>query len=185
LILNKKEKEKLVIELAHQGKTTREIAKQVRISLRAIGQILNRVTGDDAANEEAEKQSRLKKLSPYAQALGMFRDKRDLADVSIELDLKTDTVISYFGDYLRLLRMESLFNIYKELRDDLPLFLHLFRRIKKEGLNKHDIKGLIETQHLLSDLGKKVDLYNSHIWDLHAQKLKLEKEVGTLSEALR
>jgi DNA-binding NarL/FixJ family response regulator len=32
LLLSKKEKEKLVIELATEGKTTREIAKQVHIS---------------------------------------------------------------------------------------------------------------------------------------------------------
>ncbi len=182
MILNKEEKEKLVIELAHQGKTTREIAKQVRISLRSIGQILNRVTGDDVANEEAEKQRRLKSLSPYAQAFRMFKDKKDLADVAIELDLDTPTVLYYFGDYLRLLRMESLVNMYKELKGDLPLFLHLYRRIKKEGLSRQDIGELLGTQHRLLDLGKRVDLYNNHIWDLHAQKLKLEKEIANLSE---
>ena len=56
MLLSKKEKEKKVIELANQGKTTREIAKEVRISLKTIGQILNKVTGDD----EAEKEQRLK-----------------------------------------------------------------------------------------------------------------------------
>ena len=40
LILNRKEKEKMVIKLAEEGKTTMEIAKEVRISLRSIGQIL-------------------------------------------------------------------------------------------------------------------------------------------------
>ncbi len=169
-----------MIELAHQGKTTRQIAKEVRISLRAIGQILNKVTGDDAANEEAEKQRRLKSLSPYAQAFRMFKDKRDLADVAIELDLDTPTVLYYFGDYLRLLRMGSLVRIYNELKGDLPLFLHLYRRIKKERLNKQDITELLKTQRRLLDLGKRVDLYNNHIWDLHSQKLKLEKEIEKL-----
>lgn len=166
-----------MIELAHQGKTTREIAKQVRISLRVIGQILNKVTGYDVAIEEAERQRRLKSLSPYAQAFRMFKDKKDLADVAIELDLDTPTVLYYFGDYLRLLRMGSLVNLYNELKGDLSLFLHLYRRIKKEGLSKQDIGELLETQHLLLDLSKKVDLYNSHIWGLHEQKLSLGKEV--------
>jgi hypothetical protein len=44
LILNKKEKEKRVIELADQGKTTRGIAKEVNISLRAIFTILNKMS---------------------------------------------------------------------------------------------------------------------------------------------
>lgn len=55
MLLNKKQKEQLVIKLANEGLTTRLIAKEVRISLRTIGQILNKVTGDDvAANEEEE-----------------------------------------------------------------------------------------------------------------------------------
>ena len=42
LIISKKEKEKIVIELATEGKTTREIAKQVHISFKDIGKIINR-----------------------------------------------------------------------------------------------------------------------------------------------
>jgi hypothetical protein len=184
LILSKEQKEKMVIELANQGKTTRQIAKEVRISLRAIGQILNKVTGDNVAIEEAEKQRRLKSLSPYAQAFRMFKDKKDLADVAIELDLDTPTVLYYFGDYLRLLRMGSLVNMYNELKGDLSLFLHLYGRIKKEGLNKQDITELLKTQHRLLELGERVDLYNNHIWGLHAQKIELEKEITKLSEIL-
>ena len=47
MLISRKEKEKLVIQLAHEGKTTREIAKQVHISLRDIGTIIRRETGDD------------------------------------------------------------------------------------------------------------------------------------------
>jgi hypothetical protein len=35
----------------------------------------------------------------------MFRDRKELAGVAIDLDLETDTVLYYFGHYLRLLRM--------------------------------------------------------------------------------
>ena len=46
----------------------------------------------------------------------------------------TDTVLLYFGDYLRLVKMGSLVNM-SELNGDLSPFLHLYRRIKKgEGL---------------------------------------------------
>jgi DNA-binding NarL/FixJ family response regulator len=41
-LLNKKEKEKIVIQLANEGKTTRDIAKEVHISLKDIGKIINR-----------------------------------------------------------------------------------------------------------------------------------------------
>jgi transposase len=46
LLLSKKEKEKLVIKLANEGKTTREIAKEAHISLKDIGKIIHKVTGD-------------------------------------------------------------------------------------------------------------------------------------------
>jgi transposase len=43
LLLSRKEKEGLVIKLAREGKTTREIAKIVHISLKDIGEILRKV----------------------------------------------------------------------------------------------------------------------------------------------
>ncbi len=68
-ISNKKEKEKLVLELAYDGKTTREIAKEVHISLKDIGKILRKITGDDdspveeESEEKKEKQRWLKSIS--------------------------------------------------------------------------------------------------------------------------
>jgi hypothetical protein len=181
VLLSRREKERMVVKLAEESRTTREIAKDVHMSLKTIGEILNKVTGDDVANEEIEKQAKMKKLSPYAQAFRMFRDKKDLADVAIELDLDAPTVLCYYGDYLRLRGMGALFRTYDEIGDDLTLFLHLFRRIKKEGLSKQDIAELVETQSLLSDLRKRADLYNKHIWNLHAKKQQMEREIGILS----
>ena len=142
MLISKKEKEKLVIQLAHEGKTTRDIAKQVHISLRDIGTIIRKETGDDKedliAKEKQEhddeqqngreKQKRLKSLSPNARSFQMFKDKMPLEDVAIELDLDTDTVLFFYGDYLRLLKMGWLVKIYKDLKSDLPLFIHLSRK---------------------------------------------------------
>ncbi len=181
MLLSKKEKEKRVIELANQRKTTREIAKEVRISLRTIGKILNKATGDD----EAEKEQRLKDKSDYARPFKMFQDGRPLTDVAIELDIESPTVICYYRDYLKLVNMGRLVTIYKELKDDLSLFLRLYGRIKEERLSKPQLVELLKTPNRILDLGKKVDLYNNHIWNLHEKKLKLEKEIKILSNALR
>jgi hypothetical protein len=51
--------------------------------------------------KEKEKEKLLKTLSPYAKAFQMFKDKLSLADVAIELDIKTDTVLNFHSDYLR------------------------------------------------------------------------------------
>jgi DNA invertase Pin-like site-specific DNA recombinase len=144
MLLSKREKEKMVINLANQGKTTREIAKEVHISLKSIGQILNKATGDDVD----EKELSLKDKSDYAQAFQMFQDGRPLIDVAIELDIDSPTVICYYADYLKLVNMGRLVDIYKDVKDHLSLFLDLYRRIKKEGLSKQQIVELIESSVL-------------------------------------
>ena len=145
MLLSKKDKEKLVINLANEGKTTRDIAKEVHVSLKTIGQILNKVTGDD----EVEKEQRLKDKSEYAQAFKMFKDGSPLEDVAIELDIESPTVLCYYEDYLKLVNMGRLVNIYKELKGDLPLFLRLYRRIKKERLSKPELDILLKNPKLL------------------------------------
>ena len=145
MLLSKKDKEKLVIKLANEGKTTRDIAKEVHVSLKTIGQILNKATGDD----EAEREQRRKDKSEYAQAFKMFKDGLPLEDVAIELDIETLTVLCYYQDYLQLVNMGRLVNIYKELKGDLSLFLRLYWSIKKEKLSKQQLLQLLKTPKLL------------------------------------
>jgi intein-encoded DNA endonuclease-like protein len=58
LLLSRKEKEKMVIRLAKEGKTTREIAKVVHMSLKDIGKILRKITGDEDPKLESERLKR-------------------------------------------------------------------------------------------------------------------------------
>jgi hypothetical protein len=84
----------------------------VHISLKDIGKIIRKETGDiegptereKEKEKEIEKQKWLKSRSPYAQAFQMFKDKKTLADVAIELDIDTGTVLNYYEDYLILVR---------------------------------------------------------------------------------
>ena len=74
----------------------------------------------------------------------MFKDRISLEDVAIELDLDTDTVLLYYEDYLRLLKMRWLVKVYNDLKKDFPLFVYLYRRMKKERLNRQDIATLLK-----------------------------------------
>ena len=76
----------------------------------------------------------------------MFKDRISLEDVAIELDLDTDTVLLYYEDYLRLLKMRWLVKVYNDLKKDFPLFVYLYRRMKKERLNRQDIATLLKNQ---------------------------------------
>jgi len=183
MLITRTEKEKLVIKLAEEGKTTRDIAKEVHISLKDIGKIIQKATGDsDSQDEKKEKEKR--SLSPYARAFQMFKDKNPLADVAIELDIKTDVVLNFHSDYLRLLRMDGLVKIYNDLGNDFPLFFHLYRRIKKEGLSKEDITELVENQQDLKFLENRVELYNNFIRRQQLQKQQLEQVIDGLKSRI-
>ena len=114
----------------------------------------------------------------------MFKDRKSLEDVAIELDLDTDTVLYYYEDYLRLLKMGWLFKIYKDLRKDFPLFIYLYKRIKKEGLDKQDITILVKNQQRLKYLDHRVELYNDFIRWQQLQKQQLEQEIDRLQSRI-
>ncbi|HEY6535235.1 MAG TPA: hypothetical protein VIY08_05465 [Candidatus Nitrosocosmicus sp.] len=185
LLLSKKQKEKLVIKLAEEGKTSRDIAKQVHISLKDIGRIIHKATeGDDSdlieKEQEIEKQKRFKSLSPYAQAFQMFKDDAPLEDVAIELDLNTDAVLDFYEDFLRLLNMVGLVTIYNDLGNDIIQLFYLYSRIKKEGLGREDVEELLENKQELKFLEKRVVMYNEHIKGQQERIKQLDQVIGNL-----
>lgn len=119
-------------------------------------------------------------MSIYSKAFQMFKEKRSLADVAIDLDLKSNAVLNFYNDYLDLLKMSWLVHIHNDLKEDFDLFLHLYKRIKKEGLNKQDITSLVKSQQELKFMEKRVEMYGDVIRDLHLQKQQLEKEIEKL-----
>jgi hypothetical protein len=78
-ILNKYEKEQLVIKLHQDGKTIRDIASTAHMSFSDIGKIIKRIDGYDDMG------SNLSNKSKETKALWLF-GKRPI-DVSLELDL--------------------------------------------------------------------------------------------------
>jgi DNA invertase Pin-like site-specific DNA recombinase len=56
MILTREEKERLVLDLYNQGKSTRQIAEEARMSFRDIGVILNKAIEEkETSKEQAEK----------------------------------------------------------------------------------------------------------------------------------
>jgi predicted metal-dependent hydrolase len=106
----------------------------------------------------------------------------NFADVAIELDLKSSAVLDFYNDYLRLLKMGALVKIYNDLKKYFPLFLHLFNRIKKEGLNKQHIAELLQNHNKLEYLTDQLTFYHDRIYELKSQKSSLEREINYLRE---
>ncbi|MGD9533900.1 MAG: hypothetical protein AB7V56_09050 [Candidatus Nitrosocosmicus sp.] len=180
LLLTRKEKEEMVIKLAKQGKTTREIAKVVHMSLKDIGEIIRKFTGDHKDSKSNKIEEEKKKISLCTQAFQIFREKKPLTEVAITLDLDADTVLDYYLDYTRLTGMYELTMLYNNLGRDLPLFLHLYNRIKEEGLDREQISYMIEVQRNVTDLEHAVMWLNIHVPELEREKEELEQEIFRL-----
>ncbi len=74
--------------------------------------------------------------------------------------------------------------IYDELKDDLPTFIHLYRRIKKEGLTKQDIADLLQNQQRLKDMEERVELYLEHIQGQQLQIKQHEQVISNLKSRI-
>ncbi len=94
--LNRRERERLVLELYNQGKTYREISREARISPRDIGVILNKALEkkkDQASKEQGQDnngaqyyQQKQHHLSPSAQAYKLFFDRKTPLEAAIQLN---------------------------------------------------------------------------------------------------
>ncbi len=102
---------------ASDGKSTRFIAKVAHISLRDIGTFLRRYTG----KEEAAAAKTDSYLSINARAFKLFKENKNLADVALTMNMDADEVLDLHSDYLRLLNMDKLMSIYREIGDEINL----------------------------------------------------------------
>jgi sugar diacid utilization regulator len=72
MILNKQQKEALVIDLLDQDISVPQIAKQANMSFSDIKRIRQKVTGDDKKVEDEEAEKRKKAKSMPCQAFELF-----------------------------------------------------------------------------------------------------------------
>jgi hypothetical protein len=169
LILTRKEKEKLVIELAEKGNTTREIAKAVRISLGDIGKILKKYNGEDGLDE---------KLSIPSKAFLMFERGQKPLYVAIHLNLDEDATMNLYRSYLQLSRLDNYSQLLDDLGPDLQLFIHLYQTLKHKGLLFREfIKDFINQHNTLSELRSEVRELNDFLVKLEEKRLALESEI--------
>ena len=145
LILTRKEKENLVINVAEASKTTRHLSQVAHISPKDIGTIIRRYTVEDS-----EYQGNSQSLN--SRAFKMFSDGKSLVNVAIALDIGADEVLGIHNDYLRLLNLDSLMTLYRDLDDnDFNLLVYLYRQLKWEGLaNRNDILNVVQMEDNLA-----------------------------------
>ena len=138
------EREQYVIKLYEQGKTIREIAKEVHMSFGSIGAIIRSSKGKVASEDKGQREEN--KTSKAVQALKLFSKGKEPLDVAISLDLRGEEVKRLYREYLGLKRLNRFISIYDEIGNFLPSFLKLFK-IMKDGrmMNEKDIISILKS----------------------------------------
>lgn len=137
LALSRKEKEVLVLDLYfNQNKNYRQIAEEARISPRDISQIINR-----ASKEKERQQSK----SVQVQAYDLFSKGKTPIHVATMLNIGQIQVTEYYTEYLRLVQLDNVVQIYQELGNNIGYFVNLYKAAKsaKMGIYCKSLRLLI------------------------------------------
>jgi chromosome segregation ATPase len=137
-------RERQVIELYNQGKSTRDIAKESRMSLRDISIILKKhgvnheiASTDDDGNNNKKSHSNNEKAT---LAYRLFSEGRKPVQVAIELNLREGQINKFFREFWKLKRQYRLYEIYPQIEPCLESFLKLHKALKKKGLNPNNVE---------------------------------------------
>ncbi len=180
LILTRKEKEDLAIKLAEEGKSTRQIAEIVHISLKDIGTIKRRHIGEEEPTE------RNTSLSINSKAFKLLKENNSLIDVAIALNMEAWEVLDRFNEYLQLSSKYKLMSMYLEMGDaDIQLLEHLYQELKLHGLdNRNDITNIVQQGEKLKNLDQELYETSGEIGRLNFTKMQLHKEIKERMELL-
>jgi len=118
----------------NQGKTTREIAKIDRMSIRDISSIIK---------EEESKLQKYKHQELSTKAYKLFSERKTPLEVAIVLNLSESEVTKFYREYWKLKQLHNLNMVYEELKDDIDPFLRLYRLSKAKGLGVKQVVNFI------------------------------------------
>jgi transposase len=142
-IRTREEKERLVLDLYNQGKTIREIAKEVKMSFRDIGVILNKAV-EEKAEGLKEQHEEIQQLSVSSQAYKPFSEHKAPSEVAIALNLKESEATKFYKEYWKLKQLHNLNMVYEETKDDIEPFLRLYRLSKAAGMSARHVTNLLK-----------------------------------------
>ena len=177
VVLNRRDKEQLVVKLHQEGKTIREVAHQVHMSFKDIGTIIRRIDGHDKDGDIETKD--LKDKSTATKALFLFSVGKKPIEVAIELNLSASEVHNILEEFWTLNELHELVFVYNEIKTFLPSFLKLFHCLKERRMldEKHIFKFLKYANYDLSDLTDRVECLSNEIINLEGQKRNLMNKV--------
>jgi hypothetical protein len=186
------EREGRVLELYDQGKNTREIAKELRMSLRDIGSILKKgqvnhgiaTIMDNGNNSNNNKPSNEK----ATQAYKLFSEGKKPVEVAIQLNLSEKEATRYYTEYWKLKRLYKLHSIYKELKGNLSPILNLYKLAKRKGITADNIEWFVNMVNIgmykIPDLQKQYAKLQDEVQVIDHQKVMSKAEIDNMNNQI-
>jgi prefoldin subunit 5 len=179
VVLNKKEKEELVIMLYQDGMPIREIARQAHLSFGSIGKIIKTINnnGDDNCSSSSE----------YTKALWMFKNGKRPIDVAIELDMSASEVEELQQEFWALNQLHELGFLFNEIKNYLPSFIKLFNLLKSNKMlgNEYILKFIKFANYDLPSLEDKIQKLTGDVIELEWKKRDLNNTIKLWNAQLR
>ena len=170
MVLNKQEKEQLVVKLYQEGKPIRELARQAHLSFGSIGKIIRTINSGDDTNS-----NNFSSKSKETSALYLFLHGKRPVDVAIELDLSASEVQNILEEYWALNDLHELAFVYNEIKTFLPSFLKLFHCLKdRRMLSEQHISNVLRcVGNDLPQLTDRIQCLTNDVINLEGQKRNL------------
>src|SRR5918994_1306813 len=143
--MSRDEKERRVIDLYYnQGKTTREIIKELRVSPNYVSAILKK---EEEKNNNIVTNKQQQSSSPLAiRAYELFSNRKTLLQVAIALNIRQSEAAKYNSEYWKLKGLDKLNTIHKETNGNTWTLWKLYQElIKKRGMSIAQVVNAVET----------------------------------------
>ena len=167
VVLNKQEKEELVIRLHKEGKTIRRIAQAAHLSFTDIGKIIRKLNGQND-NDGID----LKDKSIETRAIYLFSIGKSPLEVAIELNMPSIEVHNMQEEFWALNQLHELAFVYSEIKNFLPSFIKLYRCLKEcKMLNEEYLISFLKyAGHDMPELTYRLQQLANEVIDLESKK---------------
>jgi hypothetical protein len=189
--MNREEREEHVILLYKEGRTFKDIAKEMHMSFRDIGAVIKKAKSE--AERERGYTTYEEPKSPESQAFKMFSEGKSPIEVAIALDQPGDRVRAMYREYWELSGRYELAEIYEEARYDVRGLLILHKIVQDLGLGEKEITKVLELskhnelellQWKVEYLRNEVEMLENQKWKSTNQILKLNRMIDEFEESL-
>ena len=168
-----------VIELRKEGKTIREICKEMHMTSRTVIGILKDNSSKEAQEEKLRKDQEQQNAlqTNYTRALRLFKEGKNLLDVTIELGLFAEETKRAFYDFQEISGVDDFRAVYEDIKPFISALLTLWEMMRERGLGVKDALVAIEYASDRAKAEKELQVLTNKVSDMENRAYLLENEI--------